>query len=760
MVATGRTSEYWLVWQTRFRSNVLTNIIWVPALVIVLRHGGSWVTSAPRRHGEATLLAVLLLLSGGYLLGEAFGNAQTTRAFLLAPLPLLLWAAARFGTGGVSLSMLALSFAVILNAMRGRGPFSDLAPADNSLALQMFLTSLAAPLLLFAAVLEDRRRIETVIRDRQDQYRSIFESTGDPLLVINLESSVVAVNPAFSRQTGYSTENLLAVHPRTFLHLDDLQPFESFLARATAGDVIVAEGAVGLRRRTAVSGRAVGQAFHLRRAHLTSCAWSATSRNGRRRFRLLEQRVAERTRQLSTLLEISNTVSSTLELKPLLRVVLEQLKLVLPYTGATILVLEDDELAILDHHGPLTPEQIAGARFAVDWAIDGDAELRRASPLVIDNLWGEGPAAKGFRASAPAAMTVLFGYARSILLVPLSARDRLIGFLLIDSVEPDRYSLPDAQLAWVLANQAAVAIENARLYDQAREMAAFEERQRLARELHDSVTQTLYAVAMLGKALPGTWKRDPTQGRKNLAHLREMTESALAEMRTLLLELRPSALLPVEPAGSVAPARAARCAAGLKGRSRSTSRATPACRPRSTSRCTAWPRRPWATSPNTRPPRTCGSRCALRDEGVTLRVHDDGGGFDQEARRARAPGHRDHARAGGARSTPRWTSTASPGKGRPSPFDGPRPLPLFTNGGCLVGPPQGCCICFGGTAPDVAGELPPELAAMRSRPPSLRLALASSPKTARSALRGPAKTNTTPLHGPPCSHRILRRPST
>ena len=329
------------------------------------------------------------------------GTLQTTRAFLLAPLPLLLWSSVRFGTGGVSLSMLGLSFAVILNAMRGHGPFSDLPPADNSLALQVFLTSLAAPLLLFAAVLEDRRRIESVIRDRQDQYRSIFESTGDPLLVINLESSVVAVNPAFSRQTGYSTENLLAVHPRTFLHLDDLHPLESFLTRATGGDVTVTEGqcvsADGRLCRVELSARRFTYAGA---PHVLCVVRDITERQ--EAFRLLEQRVAERTRQLSTLLEISNTVSSTLELKPLLRVVLEQLKLVLPYTGATVLVLEDDELAILDHHGPLTAEQIAGARFAVDWAIDSDAELRRPSPLVIDNLWGEGPAAKGFRASAPA----------------------------------------------------------------------------------------------------------------------------------------------------------------------------------------------------------------------------------------------------------------------------------------------------------------------------------------------------------------------
>jgi signal transduction histidine kinase len=127
--------------------------------------------------------------------------------------------------------------------------------------------------------------------------------------------------------------------------------------------------------------------------------------------------------------------------------------------------------------------------------------------------------------------------------VPLRVRDRTIGFLLLDSDEPDRYGTRDGTLAWALANQAAVAIENARLYDQARDLAAFEERQRLARDLHDSVTQSLYTAALVGRVLPRTWESDPKLGREMLDQLAEVTEAALAEMRTLLLELRPAAIL-------------------------------------------------------------------------------------------------------------------------------------------------------------------------------------------------------------------------
>jgi two-component system nitrate/nitrite sensor histidine kinase NarX len=93
-----------------------------------------------------------------------------------------------------------------------------------------------------------------------------------------------------------------------------------------------------------------------------------------------------------------------------------------------------------------------------------------------------------------------------------------------------------------LANQAAVAIENARLYEQAQELAVVQERNRLARDLHDAVTQTLFSASLIADVLPRLWERDPDEGRHRLEELRELTRGALAEMRTLLLELRPAAL--------------------------------------------------------------------------------------------------------------------------------------------------------------------------------------------------------------------------
>ncbi len=81
------------------------------------------------------------------------------------------------------------------------------------------------------------------------------------------------------------------------------------------------------------------------------------------------------------------------------------------------------------------------------------------------------------------------------------------------------------------------------LYERSHELAVLEERSRLARELHDAVTQTLFSASLVAEALPVTWERDPEEGRSLLRELRSLSRGALAEMRTLLLELRPAALV-------------------------------------------------------------------------------------------------------------------------------------------------------------------------------------------------------------------------
>jgi signal transduction histidine kinase len=95
-----------------------------------------------------------------------------------------------------------------------------------------------------------------------------------------------------------------------------------------------------------------------------------------------------------------------------------------------------------------------------------------------------------------------------------------------------------------LVSQRTAELEQAQqeLVQQAQQTATADERNRIARDLHDSVTQTIYSATLITEVLPKVWVRNPEEGERNLFKLRQLVRGALAEMRTLLFELRPSAL--------------------------------------------------------------------------------------------------------------------------------------------------------------------------------------------------------------------------
>jgi signal transduction histidine kinase len=117
-----------------------------------------------------------------------------------------------------------------------------------------------------------------------------------------------------------------------------------------------------------------------------------------------------------------------------------------------------------------------------------------------------------------------------------------MGMLVLTSSEADAFTQHHATLAQAIANQAAIAIENARLYAQAQELAALEERQKLARELHDSVSQALYGISLGAHAARTALERDPDGVGEPLDYVLSLAEAALAEMRALIFELRPESL--------------------------------------------------------------------------------------------------------------------------------------------------------------------------------------------------------------------------
>ena len=135
---------------------------------------------------------------------------------------------------------------------------------------------------------------------------------------------------------------------------------------------------------------------------------------------------------------------------------------------------------------------------------------------------------------------------RAVLSVPLLVKGAIYGNLILYYVAPRKFSPEDIELAMTVGDQAALAIENARLRTQVERAAVAAERNRIARDLHDSVTQTLFSATLITEVLPKVMRDNPAASERLLGELRQLTRGALAEMRTLLLELRPAALGEVE----------------------------------------------------------------------------------------------------------------------------------------------------------------------------------------------------------------------
>jgi ligand-binding sensor domain-containing protein/signal transduction histidine kinase len=131
---------------------------------------------------------------------------------------------------------------------------------------------------------------------------------------------------------------------------------------------------------------------------------------------------------------------------------------------------------------------------------------------------------------------------RSFMYIPIKVGSEVFGIYNVSFVKPHAFGDEEQRLFLALTQRAALAIENAQLYEQTQELAVVEERNRLARDLHDAVTQTLFSASLIAETLPDLWSNDQGEGRQLLAELRQLNRGALAEMRTLLLELRPATL--------------------------------------------------------------------------------------------------------------------------------------------------------------------------------------------------------------------------
>ena len=388
----------------------------------------------------------------------------------------------------------------------------------------------------------ERKARESQLKERERQYHDIFESTSDGLILNDLKTGrVIEANPAACAMHGYTHEEFVGLHPTAFIIPEYHDAFRRYMDAAREGRAF---------RTHAIDMRKDGSLLHveihgstiasLGRMYMLGVVRDISERV--RYYQELERRVQQRTQELTTLLDISRSVASTLELQQLLRTILDQLKTVVDYTGAAIIAQQGDTLALLDYRGPARGVEVEELERSPEFQEMLRYFLDEHEVRVVGDVRGDESGAAAFRRAAGKFIDTEFAFVHSWMGLPLVVKDRVIGMLNIVHTEVDYFTERHVALATAVAGQAAVALENARLYEQGKDLAALEERQRLARELHDSVSQALYGITLGARTAHTLLDRDPARAAEPLDYALSLAEAALAEMRALIFELRPESL--------------------------------------------------------------------------------------------------------------------------------------------------------------------------------------------------------------------------
>jgi signal transduction histidine kinase len=250
---------------------------------------------------------------------------------------------------------------------------------------------------------------------------------------------------------------------------------------------------------------------------------------------LLRQR-EQRITTLSVVNETSRAISAELDLDELYHAIYEQCRRTLDIPNFVIAVSEDGGKTLLPALVYLDGQQRASH---AGWPSEPALLLvvaERRAPL-LTNDYHATCAELGIDRAAHVTSQVR----RAWLGVPMTIGERLIG-VISAATTASTYSEEDRDLLLAVANQAAVAIENARLYQQTRELGVIEERNRLAREIHDTIAQGLTGIVLQLEATSALIQAKPERAGQRLAKATELARSTLAEARRSVWNLRPAPL--------------------------------------------------------------------------------------------------------------------------------------------------------------------------------------------------------------------------
>ena len=389
-----------------------------------------------------------------------------------------------------------------------------------------------------------QKQAEKELVESRIQYQNLVETMNEGLAIVDENMILTYVNPRLSEILGYAQMDMIGKHAGSFFDQENFAIVADQFQKRIEGHE---------KPYTATIRRSDGSELHSLIApavvfdeqgkFLYSIAVISDISDQVEIHQLLDQRIRERKEEIASLMEVSRIVVSSLGSDDQLKTILAQLRAVIHCDGASV-VLRKENLLIAETFQQKIPHGMTESLVRPFYHPDMISEqFWQDEALLFKNCRGQAQEERDFFRltenifdSVPFEMVSWIG-------IPVRSRNSLIGVLSAHAAQEDFFTPAMAELMQAFANQIAIVFENNRLYKQARALAAAGERNRLARELHDSVTQSLYSVRLYAEAVRSalTAGKIPAAD-KNLDQLISIARDGMSDLRLLIFELKPPVL--------------------------------------------------------------------------------------------------------------------------------------------------------------------------------------------------------------------------